>query len=147
MAFHLALGEAHDSEAIATMVGELLNEIMAVVSEKSFGFDYAETVEQAHTWMKEERYAVVLARVDAQAGRLSGSLRRLCTIDRRCVWHDPGVLVRAAYRSQGIAPKQKRLASTEDGHVLKSPHHPCHNSIGRWPSINRTSSPFPADEN
>jgi hypothetical protein len=34
MTFHLALAEAHDSEAIATMVGEPLHEILALVSDK-----------------------------------------------------------------------------------------------------------------
>jgi hypothetical protein len=66
MTLHLACAEAHESEAIATMVGELLHEIVARVHDKSFEFEYAETVGRASTWMKEERYTVMLAQMDAK---------------------------------------------------------------------------------
>ena len=99
---HLTRAEPHDSEAIATMVGELLHEIMALVRDKSFKFEYAETVGRACTWMKEGRYAVVLARVDAKPGGFLALSESYALYTNGVYGMIPEFYVRPTYRSQGI---------------------------------------------
>lgn len=102
MIFHLALGEAHDSEVIATMVGELFHEIMALMSDKSFEFESAETVGRARTWMKDGRYTVVLARVDAKPVGFLALSEGYALYTAGVYGTIPEFYVRPTYRSQGI---------------------------------------------
>ncbi len=41
----------HDADTIATMVGDLLHDIMAAVNDKVFVFHYDDTVGRAQAWM------------------------------------------------------------------------------------------------
>ena len=102
MTFHLTRAEPHDSEAIATMVGELLREIMALVSDKSFEFEYAETVGRACTWLKEGRYTVVLARVDAMPVGFLALSESYALYTAGVYGTIPEFYVQPPYRSQGI---------------------------------------------
>lgn len=102
MTFHLTRAEPHDSEAIATMVGELLREIMTLVSDKSFEFEYAETVGRAGTWMKEGRYTVVLARVDTKPVGFLALSESYALYTAGAYGTIPEFYVRPTYRSQGI---------------------------------------------
>ena len=51
MTVHIARAGIHDADTIATMVGDLLHDIMAAVNDKVFGFDHADTVGRAQAWM------------------------------------------------------------------------------------------------
>ncbi len=102
MAFHLARAQPHDSEAIATMVGELLHEIMALVHDKSFAFEYAETAGRACTRLKEGRYTVVLARVDAMPVGFLALSESYALYTAGVYGTIPEFYVRPMYRSQGI---------------------------------------------
>ena len=102
MTVHLTRAEPHESEAIATMVGELLREIMALVRDKSFVFEYAETVGRARTWMKEGRYTVVLARVDATPVGFLALSESYALYTGGVYGTIPEFYVRPMYRSQGI---------------------------------------------
>jgi len=102
MTFHLALAEADDAEAIATMVGELLHEIMALVSDKSFDFDFAETVGRARSWMAEGLYTVLLARAEDKPVGVLALYESYALYTGGVYGTIPEFYVRSAYRSQGI---------------------------------------------
>lgn len=84
------------------MVGELLREIMALVRDKSFTFEYAETVGRACTWMKEGRYTVVLAQVDAMPVGFLALSESYALYTAGVYGTIPEFYVRPTYRSQGI---------------------------------------------
>lgn len=102
MIFHLTLAQADDAEAIATMVGELLQEIMALVRDKSFGFDCAETVGRARSWIAEGRYTVLLARVEDNRAGVLALYEGYALYTGSVYGTIPEFYVRSAYRSQGI---------------------------------------------
>lgn len=60
----IAIDRAHAGEAaeIATMVGELLAEIMRVIGVQAFNFDLAETTARLKDFLDREKYFVFLAR-------------------------------------------------------------------------------------
>ena len=47
--------------SVATLVGELLQEIMVVVNDKVFDFHHDDTVVRARSWLKDGLYTVLLA--------------------------------------------------------------------------------------
>ena len=59
-------GEPSDAPIIAQMVGELFQEIMAMVGTRSFGFHQEETEARARSWITKGKYSVLLARDGAQ---------------------------------------------------------------------------------
>ncbi len=102
MTFHISPAETHDAEAVATMVGELLHEIMAAVNDQAFGFDHAETMDRARSWMKQGLYTVVLAQLDSKpVGFLS--LYESYALYTEVVYGTiPEFYVQSPYRSLGI---------------------------------------------
>ncbi|MFO0706773.1 MAG: GNAT family N-acetyltransferase [Nitrospira sp.] len=50
-----------DAPLVATLVGELLHEIMAALQEQAFGVNREETESRARTWIADGRYVVFLA--------------------------------------------------------------------------------------
>ena len=61
MSIQIAHARPGDADSVATLVGELLHEIMAVVKEKVFDFHHDDTVVRAHSWLKDGLYTVLLA--------------------------------------------------------------------------------------
>lgn len=55
-----------DADTVATMVGELLHNIIAAVNNKTFGFHHADTVGRARAWMKEGLYTVIPVKLDSK---------------------------------------------------------------------------------
>ena len=53
MTVHIVHADIHDADTVATMVGELLQDIMAAANDKALGFHHTDTVERAGAWMKE----------------------------------------------------------------------------------------------
>lgn len=102
MIFHLVRADAHDSEAIATMVGELLHEIMALVQDKSFAFDHAETVGRTRAWMKEGLYTVLLAQLDSTPVGFLALAESFALYTGGVYGTIQEFYVRPQYRSQGI---------------------------------------------
>lgn len=84
------------------MVGELLHEIMTLVNDKSFEFEYTETIGRARTWMKEGQYTVVLARVDAKPVGFLALYESYALYTAGVYGTIPEFYVRPTYRSQGI---------------------------------------------
>ena len=102
MMLHITRADTHDAEAIATMVGELLHDIMAAVNDKSFGFDHADTVDRARAWMKEGLYTVLLAKLDSKLVGFLSLYESYALYTEGVYGTIPEFYVRSAYRSQGI---------------------------------------------
>lgn len=62
MNLRIDLAQPSDASIIAQMVGELLQEIMAMVGTSVFGFHQEETEARARSWMTDGKYSVLLAR-------------------------------------------------------------------------------------
>lgn len=130
MTFHLMVAEADDAEAIATMVGELLHEIMALMSDKCFSFDFAESVGRARSWIEEGLYTVLLAWVEDKPVWVLALYESYALYTGGVYGTIPEFYVRSAYRSQGIG--SALLAEAK--------------RIGRqrgWKRLEVTTSPLP----
>jgi GNAT superfamily N-acetyltransferase len=91
-----------DAEVIASMVGELLHEIMTAVSEKAFNFHHRDTQARARAWLSDGCYWVLLAKVGgAPVGFLA--LYQCYALYTEGVYGTiPEFYVRASHRSRGI---------------------------------------------
>ena len=61
MSIQIVQARPEDADTVATLVGELLHEIMAAVNDKVFAFHHDDTVARANSWMKDCLYTVLLA--------------------------------------------------------------------------------------
>ncbi len=62
MALRIEDAQPDDAAVIATMVGELLHEIMEAVKDKAFGFHHDDTAARVRSWIADGKYRVLLAR-------------------------------------------------------------------------------------
>ena len=99
---HITRADTHDAEAIATMVGKLLHDIMAAVNDKSFGFYHADTVDRARAWIKKDLYTVLLATLDSKLVGFLSLYESYALYTEGVYGTIPEFYVRSAYRSQGI---------------------------------------------
>ncbi len=91
-----------DAEVIASMVGELLHEIMAAVSEKAFNFDHHDTEARARTWLSDGSYLVLVARVGGVAVGFLALYQSYALYTEGAYGTIPEFYVRPSHRSQGI---------------------------------------------
>lgn len=107
MAIRIELAQAKDASDIATLIAELLDEIMATIGDRAFDVDVARTTTLAREWLANGNYHVMLAR-DPPGSEWLGLLTlyegyalyaggRFGTI--------PELYVRPPYRSQGIGAR------------------------------------------
>ena len=61
MAIQIVQARPEDADTVATLVGELLQEIMAAVKDTVFDFHHDDKVARAHSWLKDGLYTVLLA--------------------------------------------------------------------------------------
>lgn len=102
MMLHITRADTHDAEAIATMVGELLHDIMAAVNDKGFGFHHTDTVGRARAWMKEGLYTVLLAQLDSKPVGFLSLYESYALYTEGVYGTIPEFYVQSAHRSQGI---------------------------------------------
>ena len=102
MTVHIALAEIQDMDTIATMVGELLHDIMAAVNDKVFGFHHDDTARRARAWMKEGLYTVLLAKLDSKPVGFLSLYESYALYTEGIYGTIPEFYVRSPYRSQGI---------------------------------------------
>jgi GNAT superfamily N-acetyltransferase len=102
MTVHIARAEIHDADTVATMVGELLHDIMAAVNDKVFGFNHADTVGRARAWMKEGLYTVLLAQLDSTPVGFLALYESYALYTEGKYGTIPEFYVRPPHRSQGI---------------------------------------------
>lgn len=67
MSIRITQARPSDAPLVAELVGELLQEIMAVVGAKAFEFSLADTETRARGWLTDGSYAVLLAHEDETA--------------------------------------------------------------------------------
>jgi GNAT superfamily N-acetyltransferase len=107
MAIRVDPAQPEDSFAIATMVGELLHEIMAALGEPVFGFDHSQTTARARSWMTDGRYTVLVARDEVE----SEPLGFLALYEGYALYAEgalgtiPELFVRPACRSKGVGAR------------------------------------------
>jgi len=65
MSIQIIQAGPEDAEVVATLVRELLHEIMAALKEQAFRFHHDETATRARSWMNDGLYTVLLAREEA----------------------------------------------------------------------------------
>lgn len=102
MTVHIVRAEIHDADTLATLVGELLHDIMAAVNDKVFGFDHDDTVDRARAWMKEGLYTVVLAKLDSKPVGFLSLYEGYALYTEGAYGTIPEFYVRSPYRSQGV---------------------------------------------
>jgi GNAT superfamily N-acetyltransferase len=102
VAIHIARAEIHDADTVATMVGELLHDIMTAVNDKAFGFDHADTVGRARAWMKEGLYTVLLATLDSKPVGFFSLYESYALYTEGAYGTIPEFYVRSPHRSHGI---------------------------------------------
>jgi GNAT superfamily N-acetyltransferase len=91
-----------DAEVIATMVGELLDEIMAAVSEKAFNFHHHDTEARARAWLSDGSYRVLLARVRGTVVGFLALYQSYALYTEGVYGTIPEFYVRPIHRSRGI---------------------------------------------
>ncbi|HET7059537.1 MAG TPA: GNAT family N-acetyltransferase [Nitrospiraceae bacterium] len=119
MTIRIDYAQPDDAGVIATMVGELLHEIMASVKEKTFGFHQDETAARARLWMKGGKYTVLLARDEMRLEPLGF----LALYESYALYAEgtfgtiPEFFVRPVHRSKGIGAalltEAKRVGTTK----------------------------------
>lgn len=91
-----------DADVIASMVGELLHEIMAAVSVKAFNFDHHDTEARARTWLSDGSYLALLARIGGVAVGCLALYQSYALYTEGIYGTIPEFYVRPSHRSQGI---------------------------------------------
>lgn len=92
----------NDADVIAAMVGELLHEIMAAVSEKAFNFHHHDTVARARAWLSDGSYLVLLAKLGEEAVGFLALYQSYALYTEGVYGTIPEFYVRPLFRSRGI---------------------------------------------
>lgn len=135
MTIRIDHAQPDDAGVIATMVGELLHEIMAAVKEKAFGFHHDETTARARLWINDGQYTVLLAR----DGERSEPLGFLALYASYALYTEgtfgtiPEFFVRPVHRSKGVGTE----LLTEAKHVGRTKG---------WRRLEVTTPPLPQFE-
>jgi GNAT superfamily N-acetyltransferase len=91
-----------DAHVIAAMVGELLHEIMAAVSDKVFHFDHHETEARARVWLADGSYLVLLAKAEGAVVGFLALYQSYALYTEGVYGTIPEFYVRPSHRSRGI---------------------------------------------
>ena len=102
MAIRITQAQPEEAAVVATLVGELLHEIMAAVSDKAFNFHQADTEARAAAWLRDGLYSVLVARDgDVPIGFLA--LYQSYALYTEGIYVTiPEFYVRPAHRSKGV---------------------------------------------
>lgn len=102
MPIQITQAQPDDAPIVATLVGELLHEIMAAINDKAFNFHHAGTEARADAWLRAGLYMVLLAR-DGEVPVGFLSLYQSYALYTEGIYGTiPELYVRPAYRSQGV---------------------------------------------
>jgi len=102
MSIQIAQAQPEDADSIATLVGELLHEIMAAVKDKVFDFHHDDTVARAHSWMKDGLYTVLLAHEGGEPLGFLALYESYALYTEGAYGTIPEFYVRPAHRSKGL---------------------------------------------
>lgn len=118
MSFQITQAQPEDAAAVATLVGELLHEIMAAIGDKAFNFHAAETEARARAWLRDGLYSVLLAREGGAPVGFLALYQSYALYTEGAYGTIPEFYVRPAYRSQGVGAallEQARLVGRSCG--------------------------------
>jgi len=102
MSIQIAQAQPQDAGTVATLVGELLHEIIAAVNDKVFAFNHDDTVARASSWMKDGLYTVLLAYKGSEPVGFLALYQSYALYTEGEYGTIPEFYVRQPYRSQGI---------------------------------------------
>ncbi|MEQ1627673.1 MAG: GNAT family N-acetyltransferase [Nitrospira sp.] len=102
MSIQITQAQPGEAAVVATLVGELLHEIMAAVTDKVFNFHHADTEARASAWLRDGCYSVLLAcDGDVPIGFLA--LYQSYALYTEGIYGTiPEFYVRPAHRSKGV---------------------------------------------
>ena len=135
MAITIRQAQTADAPGIVSVVGELLNEIIAAIDSKVFGFDPAETEARARAWMADRLYTVLLVHTDGA----STAIGFLALYESFALYAEgafgtiPELYVRQDFRSQGVGARL--VAEAKQFSTAK-----------RWTRLEVTTPPLPQFE-
>ena len=116
MSIQIAQAQPEDADSVATLVGELLHEIMAAVKDKVLDFHHEDTVVRARSWMKDGLYTVLLAREGGEPLGFLALYESYALYTEGAYGTIPEFCVRPAHRSKGVGAalleKARRLGQS-----------------------------------
>ncbi|MFM8552928.1 MAG: N-acetyltransferase family protein [Nitrospiraceae bacterium] len=130
MPIQIQRAQPADARIITEMIGELLDEIVAVIGSKVFVFDPAETEARARTWLADRTYRVFLARAGDSAAGFVALYQSYALYAEGAFGTVPELYVRPAYRSQGVGT---RLIAEAKAYARSE----------RWTRLEVTTPPLP----
>lgn len=102
MTIQIAQAQPEDADSVATLVGELLHEIMAALNDKVFDFHHDDTVVRARSRMKDGLYTVLLAREGGEPLGFLALYESYALYTKGAYGTIPEFYVRPAHRSKGL---------------------------------------------
>lgn len=102
MSIQIAQAQPGDAAAVATLVGELLHDIMATVKDKAFNFQQADTEARAAAWLRDGHYSVLVARDERKPIGFLGLYQSYALYTEGVYGTIPEFYVRPAHRSKGV---------------------------------------------
>ncbi|NOS77649.1 MAG: GNAT family N-acetyltransferase [Nitrospira sp.] len=102
MSIQIAQAQPEDAAIVATLVGELLHEIMAAVNAKAFNFHQADTEARAAAWLRDGLYSVLLARDGGMPIGFLALYQSYALYTEGAYGTIPEFYVRPGSRSQGV---------------------------------------------
>jgi GNAT superfamily N-acetyltransferase len=102
MSIQIAQARPEDADSVATLVGELLHEIMASVEDKVFAFYHDDTVVRARSWLEDGLYTVLLAYEGSEPVGFLALYQSYALYTEGTYGTIPEFYVRPGHRSKGI---------------------------------------------
>lgn len=102
MTLQIVQARHEDAESVATLVGELLQEIMEAVKDKAFCFHHDDTVVRARSWLKDGLYMVFLAHEGGEPLGFLSLYESYALYTEVAYGTIPEFYVRPAHRSKGV---------------------------------------------
>lgn len=99
----IAQARPEDADSIATLVGELLHEIMVAVNDKVFVFHHGDTVVRARSWLNDGLYTVLLAYEESEPVGFLALYQSYALYTEGAYGTIPEFYVRPAHRSKGVS--------------------------------------------
>ena len=102
MTIQIAEAQPEDADSVATLVGQLLHEIMAAMNDKVFDFHHDDTVVRARSWMKDGLHTVLLAHEGGEPLGFLALYESYALYTEGAYGTIPEFYVRPAHRSKGL---------------------------------------------
>jgi GNAT superfamily N-acetyltransferase len=102
MTVQIVRARPEDAESVVTLVGELLQEVMAAVKDKAFGFHHDDTVVRACSWLKDGVCSVLLAHEGGEPLGLLALYESYALYTQGAYGTIPEFYVCPAHRSKGV---------------------------------------------